>query len=188
RYSTDERWLAPHFEKMLYDNALLTPAYLEGYQATGDPFYLQVVDETLSYVLRNMASPEGPFYSTQDADSGGEEGKFTVWSTEEVEQVLGKEQADVFSYAYDVNPGGNWESHTILHRTKTDEQDARMLKLDSAELRRILNECKAKLLATRNKRIWPGRDEKVLTSWNAFMIAALAQAAPFLKNSEYLQA
>src|SRR5262249_44640831 len=129
RYSTDERWLVPHFEKMLYDNALLSIAYQEGYQATGDPFYRQVVGETLGYVLREMTSPEGPFYSAQDADSEGVEGKFYVWSNEEVEAVLGKERADVFTYVYDVNPGGNWEGHNILHRTKKDEQDARLLRV-----------------------------------------------------------
>jgi uncharacterized protein YyaL (SSP411 family) len=188
RYSTDERWLAPHFEKMLYDNALLSVAYLEAYQATGESSYRQVVDETLSYVVREMTSPEGPFYSTQDADSEGEEGKFYVWTAEEVEQILGKERSDVFSYVYDVNAGGNWEGHTILHRTKSDEQDAKLLKLEIGELRRILRECKEQLFAVRSKRVWPGRDEKMLTSWNALMIAALAQAAPLLKNPEYLRA
>ncbi|HMC89649.1 MAG TPA: thioredoxin domain-containing protein [Gemmataceae bacterium] len=188
RYSTDERWLAPHFEKMLYDNALLSVAYLEAYQASGDASYRQVVEETLAYVLREMTSPEGPFYSTQDADSEGEEGKFYVWSAAEVEAILGKEKADIFGYVYDVNPGGNWEGHTILHRTKTDEQDARLLKLDVPQLRRILEDCKQKLLAIRSKRVWPGRDEKALTSWNALMITAFAQAAAVLQNPAYLQA
>src|SRR5205807_8136100 len=107
RYSTDERWLAPHFEKMLYDNALLTVAYLEAYQATGEGLYRQVVEETLAYVEREMTSPEGPFYSTQDADSEGIEGKFYVWSAQEIEQVLGKERADRFTYVYGVTPEGN---------------------------------------------------------------------------------
>src|SRR5205085_5378165 len=108
RYSTDERWLAPHFEKMLYDNALLPVAYLEAYQATGEPFYREVVEETLAYVRREMTSPDGPFYSTQDADSEGEEGKFFVWSAGEVEQVLGKDLADLFCPVYDVTTEGNW--------------------------------------------------------------------------------
>jgi hypothetical protein len=188
RYSTDERWLAPHFEKMLYDNALLTVAYLEAYQATGDLSYRRVVEETLAYVLREMTSPEGPFYSTQDADSEGEEGKFYVWTTGEVEQILGKDNADIFGYVYDVNAGGNWEGHTILHRSKTDEQDARLLKLDVEEMRLTLRECRQKLFAVRGKRVWPGRDEKALTSWNALMIGALAQAAPVLNNPDYLRA
>jgi hypothetical protein len=188
RYSTDERWLAPHFEKMLYDNALLTVSYLEGYQATGDLSYRRVVEETLAYVLREMTSPEGPFYSTQDADSEGEEGKFYVWTTDEVEQILGKDNADIFGYVYDVNAGGNWEGHTILHRSKTDEQDARLLKLNVEEMRLTLRDCRQKLFAVRSKRVWPGRDEKALTSWNALMIGALAQAAPVLNNPGYLRA
>src|SRR5207249_171448 len=129
-----ERWLAPHFEKMLYDNALLTVAYLDAYQATGEKLYARVVEETLSYVQREMTSPEGPFYSTQDADSEGEEGKFYVWSAEEIEQVLGKERAELFTYVYDVSPEGNWEGHNILHRHRAIEQDARLLRVDEAEL------------------------------------------------------
>jgi uncharacterized protein YyaL (SSP411 family) len=188
RYSTDERWLAPHFEKMLYDNALLTAAYLEAYQATGEPPYRRVVEETLQYLLREMTSPEGPFYSTQDADSEGEEGKFFVWSLEEVEQVLGKEKADVFSYVYDVTERGNWEEKNILHRSKTDEQDAKLLRISEAELRQVLAEGKAKLFDVRSRRVWPGRDEKVLTSWNGLMIAAFAQAAQVLDRPAYAEA
>jgi len=185
RYSTDERWLVPHFEKMLYDNALLAVAYLEGYQATGEALYARVVEETLSYVMREMTSPEGPFYSTQDADSEGEEGKFYVWSAQEIEQVLGKERADVFTYVYDVTPEGNWEGKNILHRTRTNEQDARMLRLPEPELRRLLEESKGELVAVRSRRVWPGRDEKVLTSWNALMISAFAKAAQVLGNPDY---
>src|SRR5436305_367858 len=127
RYSTDERWLVPHFEKMLYDNALLTPAYLEAYQATGTPLYRRVAEETLAYVRREMTSPEGAFYSTQDADSEGVEGKFFVWSQSEIESLLGKDLANVFGYVYGVTPEGNWENHTSLNRTKTLEQAARIL-------------------------------------------------------------
>src|SRR5437867_3548537 len=140
RYSTDERWLVPHFEKMLYDNALLTAAYVEAFQATGEPFYREVVEDTLTYMLREMTSPEGPFYSTQDADSEGVEGKFFVWSAAEVENILGKELADVFTYVYDVTPEGNWEEHNILHRSRTYDQDARLLKLSETDLRNKLNE------------------------------------------------
>jgi uncharacterized protein YyaL (SSP411 family) len=188
RYSTDERWLVPHFEKMLYDNALLTVAYLEGYQATGDAIYRKVVEETLGYVLREMTSPEGPFYSTQDADSEGEEGKFYVWSAQEIEQVLGKERAELFTYVYGVTPEGNWEGRNILHRTRRDEQDARMLRLPEAELRRVLEDCKRELFAVRGRRVRPGRDEKVLTSWNGLMIAAFARAAQALGNPDYAAA
>jgi uncharacterized protein YyaL (SSP411 family) len=188
RYSTDERWLVPHFEKMLYDNALLTMAYLEAHQATGEPFYREVVEETLGYALREMTSPEGPFYSTQDADSEGEEGKFFVWSAPEIERVLGANLADVFMDAYGVTVDGNWEGHNILNRTKTYDQQARLLHLSVPELQRLLDEGKRKLLAVRSQRVWPGRDEKVLTSWNGLMINALAQAAPVLDQPAYAEA
>jgi uncharacterized protein len=188
RYSTDERWLVPHFEKMLYDNALLAVAYVEAYQATGAPLYRHVVRETLDYVLREMSSPEGGFYSTQDADSEGEEGKFYVWSAEEIEQVLGKERADTFTYVYDVTPQGNWEGANILHRMKTDEQDARLLRLPEEQLRQVLQECRTKLYEVRSRRVSPGRDEKILTSWNGLMIDAFAQAAQVLDSAIYREA
>jgi uncharacterized protein YyaL (SSP411 family) len=188
RYSTDERWLVPHFEKMLYDNALLTVAYLEAHQATGEPFYRDVVEETLGYVLREMTSPEGPFYSTQDADSEGEEGKFFVWSAAEIESVLGPDLADVFMDVYGVTDEGNWEGHNILNRAKTYEQQARLLHLTVPELRRQIDEGKQKLFAVRSRRVRPGRDEKVLTSWNGLMMHALAQAAPVLDNPAYAEA
>ncbi len=181
RYSTDARWLVPHFEKMLYDNALLLPVYLEAYQATGEPFYRQVAEQTLGYVLREMTSPEGPFYSTQDADSEGEEGKFYVWTAAEIEQVLGKELAATFNYVYDVTPEGNWEGHSILNRTRGDAQDARLLGIAEEELRRRLEEARQKLYVVRSRRVWPGRDEKVLTAWNGLMVGAFAQAAQVLE-------
>jgi uncharacterized protein YyaL (SSP411 family) len=186
RYSTDARWLVPHFEKMLYDNALLVPAYLEAYQVTGAPLHRTLVEETLAYVQREMTSPEGPFFSTQDADSEGEEGKFYVWTAEEIEQVLGKELAETFNYVYGVTAEGNWEDgRNILHRVHTDEQDARLLRLPETELRRRLEEGRRKLLEVRGLRVWPGRDEKVLTSWNGLMIAAFAQAAQVLDNPSH---
>ncbi|HLN33234.1 MAG TPA: thioredoxin domain-containing protein [Gemmataceae bacterium] len=185
RYSTDERWLVPHFEKMLCDNALLSLAYLEAYQATGAASHRRVVEETLDYVLREMTSPEGFFYSTQDADSEGEEGKFFVWSAQEVQNVLGKEQGEVAAYVYDIIPSGNWEGNNILHRTKTEEQDARILHLSEAEMQSLLREAKAKLFAIRSQRVWPARDEKTLTSWNGLMIDALAQAAQVLGVPAY---
>jgi uncharacterized protein YyaL (SSP411 family) len=188
RYSTDRRWLVPHFEKMLYDNALLTSAYLEGYQATGAPSYREVVEETLAYVAREMTSPEGAFYSTQDADSEGEEGKFYVWSLEEIRRVLGPELAEVFAAVYDVTEGGNWEEHNILNRTRTYAQDAKLLKMDEAELRPQLAKTRRRLYEVRSRRVWPGRDEKVLTSWNGLMIAAFAQAAQVLGRPEYVAA
>jgi uncharacterized protein YyaL (SSP411 family) len=188
RYSTDERWLVPHFEKMLYDNALLTLTYLEAFQATAEPFYRRIVEETLDYVLREMTSPEGPFYSTQDADSEGEEGKFFVWSAKEIESVLGKDLAETFCYVYDVGEDGNWEGRNILHRGKTDTQDARLLHLEEGELQRRLADAKRMLLAVRGRRVRPGRDEKILTAWNGLMIEALAQAAQALDKPEYAAA
>src|SRR5262249_31277719 len=170
RNTTDRQWLVPHFEKMLYDNALLPPAYLEAYQATGEPFYREVVQETLAYVLREMTSPEGPFYSTQDADSEGEEGKFFVWTKEEIDRVLGPEEAALFGSVYDVTEEGNWEGHTILNRVRPFAQDAKLLRVPEDELRRRLDDSRKKLLAVRSQRIWPGRDEKIVTSWNGLMI------------------
>jgi uncharacterized protein YyaL (SSP411 family) len=188
RYSTDAQWLVPHFEKMLYDNALLTVAYVEAFQATGEPFYREVVRQTLDYVLREMTSPEGPFYSSQDADSEGVEGKFYVWSAAEVEQVLGKELAEVFCYVYDVSAEGNWEGHNILHRTKTDAQNVALLHIPEADLRQKLEAAKQKLLEVRSQRVWPGRDDKVLAAWNGLMIDAFAQASQVLDEPRYAAA
>ena len=134
---------------MLYDNALLTLAYLEAYQVTAEPLYREVVEETIGFVLREMTSPEGPFYSTLDADSEGVEGKFYVWSAEEVKQALGKELFELFSYVYDVTPEGNWEEHNILHKAKTFSQDARLLGIEETELRRRIDEARRKLLEVR---------------------------------------
>ena len=132
RYSTDERWLVPHFEKMLYDNALLASVYLEAYQATGDPDYARVARETLDYVLARMTGPEGGFYTTQDADSEGEEGKFYVWTLAEVRDVLGPERAKEFAYVYDVTEHGNWEGHNILNLPRPIAQAAKLLGRDEA--------------------------------------------------------
>ncbi len=187
RYSTDAQWLVPHFEKMLYDNALLTAAYLEGFQATHDPFYRAVVEETLAYVAREMTSPEGAFYSTQDADSEGVEGKFFVWSAGEIEHLLGQETAKILNEIYGVSPEGNWEGHNILNRTRSYAQDSRLMKIAEPELRKTLAEAKKKLFDVRSRRVWPGRDEKVLTSWNGLMIAAFAEASSVLGNATYAE-
>jgi uncharacterized protein YyaL (SSP411 family) len=187
RYSTDARWLVPHFEKMLYDNALLVPAYLEAFQATGNTGYARVVRETLDYVLREMTQPEGGFYSTQDADSEGEEGKFFVWSDAEVRGLLG-DDADVFCKYYDVTPAGNWESRNILNRPRSHAQMAEQLQLSGQALEDTLLRCRALLFETRSKRIAPGRDEKVLASWNGMMIAAMAQAARIFNEPGYAEA
>jgi hypothetical protein len=147
-----------------------------------------VVDETLQFVLREMTSPQGPFYSTQDADSEGEEGRFFVWSAQEIENILGPERAEVFTYVYNVDPQGNWEGHNILHRSKSDEQDARMLRIPQADLQRVVQDSKRLLFEARSRRVWPGRDEKILTSWNGLMIEALALAAGVLDNPLYAEA
>ena len=188
RYSTDERWLVPHFEKMLYDNALLAVAYLEAYQATGTPFYRRIVDETLEYVLGEMTRDDGPFFSTQDADSEGVEGKFFVWSEDEIERILGKAEADLFGAVYDVTAEGNWEGHNILHRFRSDEQHSKMLGVPQGELQRRLRESRQKLFVIRTRRVWPGRDEKILTAWNGLMIAAFAEAGQALENPKYTTA
>ncbi len=196
RYSTDARWLVPHFEKMLYDNALLVPGYLEAFQATGEASYREVAEETLGWVLREMTSPDGPFYSTLDADSEGVEGKFYVWTAQEIEAVLGKEDAEAFDSVYGVSPEGNWDDphhpgggpKNILHRTKTFAQSARLLNVPEAELRERLDRCRRKLFEVRSRRVWPGRDEKALTSWNGLMIGALAQAAAALDVPRYAEA
>ncbi|MSQ96950.1 MAG: thioredoxin domain-containing protein [Gemmataceae bacterium] len=188
RYSTDERWLAPHFEKMLYDNALLSMAYLEAYLVTGNDFYRAIVEETLAYVLREMTSPDGAFYSTQDADSEGVEGKFFVWTLAEIQTVLGPDDAKFFASIYDVTAAGNWEGHNILHLSRPLDIEGKMLPMPIDDLKARVQRCKDKLFAVRSQRIWPGRDEKILTAWNALMIASFAKAAQVLEKPEYAQA
>lgn len=185
RYSTDQKWLVPHFEKMLYDNALLTVAYLEGFQATHDPFYREVVEETLDYVEREMLSDEGGFFSTQDADSEGVEGKFFVWSRDEIENILGDESAQAFCHVYNVSTTGNWEGHNILHRTASWKDSAQQNNTTIEVLLQQIADQKKMLFDVRRQRIWPGRDEKVLTSWNGLMIDAFAKAAQVLANPKY---
>lgn len=188
RYSTDERWLVPHFEKMLYDNALLVPVYLEAWQITQKPAYRQVVIETLDYLLREMTQPQGGFYSTQDADSEGVEGKFFVWSRAEVEQILGPEEAELFGQCYDITEQGNWEHQNILQRLHPPQEDAARTGLNPEELEARLAGCRAKLFQQREQRIHPGRDDKVLVSWNGLAIAAFSQAAVILNEPRYATA
>jgi uncharacterized protein YyaL (SSP411 family) len=188
RYSTDAQWLVPHFEKMLYDNALLTPAYLEAFQATGNAEYARVVRETLDYVLREMTQPGGGFYSTQDADSDGEEGKFFVWSRDEVLQLLGPDDGPLFCAVYDVTPHGNWEGHNILNRPTNIADAAQRLQQSPEELAALLARGRAQLFAARTLRVAPGRDDKILVSWNGLMIAAMSQAAAVLNVPRYADA
>ncbi|WLD15478.1 thioredoxin domain-containing protein [Planctellipticum variicoloris] len=188
RYSTDERWLAPHFEKMLYDNALLVPVYLEAHQITGRADFAAVARETLDYVLREMTRPEGGFYSTQDADSEGEEGKFFVWSQGEIEEALDEHEVAAFCACYDVTPQGNWEHKTILNRPESPERQAARLGLSPSVLEALLAGCRAKLFALRAERIAPGRDEKILASWNGLMIAACARVGAAFDEPRYIEA
>jgi len=190
RYSVDDHWLVPHFEKMLYDNAQLARVYLHAWQVTGDPFYRVITEETLDYVVREMtdgvasSNPEGAggpaadagggFYSTQDADSEGEEGKFFVWRPTEIRELLGGE-ADAFMAAYDVTEQGNFEGHSILELVGDTSQRAEL-----AGARR-------RLFEAREQRIHPDRDDKVLTSWNGLMLAAFAEAARALNRADYAQ-
>lgn len=188
RYSTDAKWLVPHFEKMLYDNALLTPAYLEAYQATGNPEYARVARDTLDYVLREMTQPEGGFYSTQDADSEGEEGKFFVWTADEIDRALGLEDARLFKAAYDVTPAGNWEGGTILNRPRPLAAVARELGVPESVLGAALERGRQRLLQVRKTRVAPGRDDKVLVAWNGMMISAMAMAAQVLNEPRFASA
>ena len=188
RYSVDARWLVPHFEKMLYDNALLTATYVEAYQVTGDENYGRVVRETIDYVLRDMTDPLGGFFSTEDADSEGVEGKFYTWSPGEVREVLGDKAAATFNQVYDVSESGNFEHTNILNLPKTLKQQAQILGRDVEELRVELVTGRAKLFAVREKRVHPHKDDKVIVAWNGMMIDAMARAGAVLGESKYIGA
>jgi len=185
RYSTDERWLVPHFEKMLYDNALLARVYLHAWQITHKPLYRQVVEETLDYILRELTHPEGGFYSSQDADSEGVEGKFYVWSRQEVEALLGEDML-LFSRVYDVTQGGNWEGSNILHLVEPIEVTAGTLGLQVEQVTERVQFARQKLFAARTRRVHPGLDSKVLTAWNGLAMAAFAEAGSILDRQDYL--
>ncbi len=189
RYSVDERWLVPHFEKMLYDNALLVPTYVDAFRATGKAEYAQVAREICDYVLREMTDAGGGFFSTQDADSEGVEGKFFVWTPDEVAGVLGQSAAATFCRYYDVTPEGNFEhGQSILNRPKTLAQFAALVGRDETELAAELASDRVKLLAVRDQRVHPGLDDKVLVAWNGLMIEALCEAADALDETRYLAA
>ena len=177
RYAVDAIWLVPHFEKMLYDNAQLVRIYLHAFQVTGNEFYKDIAVETLEYVQREMLDPSGGFYSTQDADSEGEEGKFFVWTPNEIKDLVGGEEADDFNSFYDVTPQGNFEGKNILNIKDIAAAASGRGKFEGA---------RRKLFEAREKRIKPGRDEKVLTAWNGLMMAAFADAAAVLDDDKYL--
>ncbi|MBL8100339.1 MAG: thioredoxin domain-containing protein [Anaerolineales bacterium] len=176
RYSTDNLWRVPHFEKMLYDNALLVRAYLHAWQVTKNPFYKRIVQETLDFVAREMTHPDGGFYSSLDADSEGEEGKFYVWSQDEIKNIL-KDDYDFFEAAYGVTAKGNWENKNILQRVLDDDSLAARFRIDLETVTAKLADSHSKLLSARDLRIRPGTDDKVLTAWNGLMLAGFAEAA-----------
>lgn len=186
RYSTDARWLVPHFEKMLYDNALIPVNYAEAYQITKDPFYLEVLQKTLDYVIREMTFNEGGFYSAYDADSEGVEGKFYVWKKSEIKEILGND-AELFCLYYDVTDGGNWEGNSILCNNINISAVAFHFGISEDKIKEILTSCSEKLLHVRSKRIMPGLDDKILTSWNSLMITAFAKGYLVSNNAIYLE-
>jgi uncharacterized protein len=189
RYSTDAEWLVPHFEKMLYDNAQLARAYLMGYQATGNAFFKTIAEQVLEYVLRDMTDPGGGFYSTEDADSEGEEGKFYVWTPAELTALLGEHDARLFGEFYDVKEPGNFERRaSILHMDYTSLELATRLGVAEAELLAALERGRTVLFEARSHRVRPARDEKVLAAWNGMLLRALAEAGAVLERDDFLAA
>ena len=180
RYSTDKKWLVPHFEKMLYDNALLAIVYLETYQATGKEEYARVADKIFTYILRDMTHPEGGFYSAEDADSEGIEGKFYVWSPDEIVEILGQEEGEQFCQYYGITPGGNFEGKSIPNRIHAYNS--------AHENELIIAPLRQKIFAAREKRVHPHKDDKILTSWNGLMIAAMAIGGRVLNKPNYTKA
>ena len=185
RYSVDAKWLVPHFEKMLYDNALLSRLYLHVYQLTREEFYRRIAEEILDYVVREMTDASGGFYSSQDADSEGEEGKFFVWSQQEVLALLGQPDGAIFSDYYDVTEHGNFEGHNILHVKASLEAVALKHGVSVERASEIIEASRLKLFDIRETRIKPGRDEKILTAWNGLMLASFAEASAILDRADY---
>ncbi|MGI8734377.1 MAG: thioredoxin domain-containing protein [Pyrinomonadaceae bacterium] len=186
RYATDAKWLVPHFEKMLYDNALLSRLYIHLYQVTRDDEARRVAEGVLDYVVREMTSRDGGFYSTQDADSEGVEGKFFVWSLAEIEEALGEYDARLFSTYYNISSGGNFEGKNILNVTRGVAEVAKETNVTPDELEEALERSRRKLFAIREQRVKPARDEKILTSWNGMMMASFAEAGAVLDRQDYL--
>ncbi len=196
RYATDREWLLPHFEKMLYDQAINAIAYLEAYQVTGKEEYATTAREIFSYVLRDMTSSEGGFFSAEDADSEGEEGKFYVWTEDEVKSILGESDGTLFGEVYNFSKEGNFREEStghsternIPHLTNSIAKVAQDRAMESSELRGKLEKMRQKLFNTRNKRVHPLKDDKILTDWNGLMIAAFAKGAQVLNDDSYAQA
>lgn len=186
RYSVDERWLVPHFEKMLYDNAQLVSLYLDTYQVTHDSFYLRIVRETLDFVMREMLSPENGFYSSLDADSEGEEGKYYVWDKREIDELLG-DHSPIFCDYFDVTESGNFAGKNILHIQTELNATAKRFKLNHDTIQQILDSCREKLNNARNSRVRPPLDDKALTAWNSLMLSAFARAYQVFGEEKYKQ-
>ncbi|MBL7870912.1 MAG: thioredoxin domain-containing protein [Cyclobacteriaceae bacterium] len=188
RYTTDTEWKTPHFEKMLYDNAQLISLYAHAYQVTSNPRYSKVIQETLEFIQQELTSPEGGFYSSINADSEGEEGKFYVWTKSEIEKHLDVEEATIFIDYYSITKSGNWEDgKNIIYRTSPDEEFSHKHSLPSTELNQVISHSKKILLDVRNRRIHPTRDDKILTSWNALMLTGYLDAYQALNKNEYLE-
>jgi uncharacterized protein YyaL (SSP411 family) len=187
RYSVDAEWLVPHFEKMLYDNALLSRLYLHTYLVTNNPMYSRIVEETLNFVMREMTSSEGGFYSTLDADSEGKEGKFYVWTLDEIKADLLVDDAPLFISTYGISGEGIFEGKNILHVVKDAEIVADESQLSVGEVQAALARARSMLFARREQRVRPGRDEKILTSWNGLMLRSFAEAGRYLSRPDYVQ-
>jgi uncharacterized protein len=188
RYTVEGAWIVPHFEKMLYDNALLVQLYVKAYQLTRNEYYRRVVEQTVDYLLREMRSPKGGFYSAEDADSEGEEGKYYVWTPEQITQVLDEETARIVSLRFGISPAGNFEGRTILTASCGPTVIAEQLNSPASEVEECLEKAKRSLLAVRSQRVPPGKDTKILAGWNALAIRALAEAGRVLGRDEYLRA
>lgn len=185
RYSVDAIWLVPHFEKMLYDNAQLSRVYLHAWQITEEPFFKRIAEEVYDYVLREMTAPEGGFYSATDADSEGEEGKFFVWSIDEVRELLGDDDAKIAVEYWGMTQRGNFEGRNILYVPNTAGVVANRLNMSEADLLKKIETIRDTLYAARTHRVHPGLDDKILTAWNGMMLASLAEAARVLKRDDY---
>jgi len=188
RYSTDAHWLVPHFEKMLYDNALLSRLYLHAYQATGNPGYRRVAEQTLDYVLREMTDVNGGFYSAQDADTEGKEGKYYVWTIADIIDVLGREDSQLIAQYLGATDPGNFEGSNVLHVPANAPDFAVRFAISAEELQATVQRSRTKLRAARELRVRPGRDDKILTSWNGMMLQSLAEAASLLGREDYRRA
>jgi uncharacterized protein YyaL (SSP411 family) len=184
RYSTDDRWLVPHFEKMLYDNALLARVYLDGHRLTRKPLYRRITEEILDFIVREMRDANGGFYSTQDADSEGVEGKFYVWERDDFQEIVG-DDGELLARYFNVTDYGNWEHHNILNVPRPPELFCKLEKISEEELATKVKAALPKLYAAREKRVHPGRDEKILTDWNGLALRAFAEAAAFLERDDY---